>query len=98
MDDFKQSISGRGLKLVDFYATWCGPCKMMHPILEQLKTDMGEQISLVKVDVDERHDLSTMYSVLSVPTLMLFHNGRPIWRHTGYMPLYEIKRAIRQYL
>lgn len=98
MKDFQQAISGNQLTLVDFYATWCGPCKMMHPILEQLKTDMGEQISIIKVDVDKQQDLSTMYNVQSIPTLMLFRNGSILWRQTGAMPLYELKRIIRQHL
>lgn len=98
MKNFQQAISGNQLTLVDFYATWCGPCKMMHPILEQLKTDMGEQISIIKVDVDEHQDLSTMYNVQSIPTLMLFRNNTILWRQTGAMPLYELKRIIRQHL
>lgn len=97
MKDFQQAISGNQLTLVDFYATWCGPCKMMHPILEQLKTDMEEQISIIKVDVDEHQDLSTMYNVQSIPTLMLFRNGSILWRQTGAIPLYELKRIIQDH-
>lgn len=97
MNDFQQTIMSDRLTLVDFYATWCGPCKMMHPIIDQLEKELGNQIQVVKVDVDQDMTLSTQYSVLSVPTLMLFRNGQSLWRHTGTLPLSELKRIIHEH-
>lgn len=97
MKDFQQAISGNQLTLVDFYATWCGPCQTMHPILEQLKKDLGDDIRILKVNIDQQQRLCTYYSVLSVPTFMLFRNGRALWRHTGTLSLTDLKRAIRDH-
>lgn len=98
MNEFSQAISGNGLTLVDFYATWCGPCKMMHPVLEQLKADMGDQVNIVKIDVDMHEDLSAQYSVQSIPTLLLFRGGQVLWRQTGVTTLSALKSVIRQHL
>lgn len=97
MNEFLQAISGDQLTLVDFYATWCGPCQTMHPVLEQLKKDMGDEIRILKVDLDMQQRLCTMYSVLSVPTFMLFRRGHSVWRHTGTLSLNELKHAIRNH-
>lgn len=97
MKDFQQAISGNQLTLVDFYATWCGPCQTMHPILEQLKKDMGEDIRILKVDIDQQQRLCTFYGIQSVPTFMLFRNGRSLWRHTGTLPLSALKQAIHNH-
>ena len=72
MEKFNEIIKGEGLTLVDFFATWCGPCKMMHPVLEQLKDELGESVRVIKIDVDKNMDLSMQYRIQSVPTLMLF--------------------------
>lgn len=72
MEKFNEMINDEQLTLVDFFATWCGPCKMMHPILEQLKEKMGDDIRILKVDVDKNEALSMQYRIQSVPTLMLF--------------------------
>lgn len=98
MNEFSQAISDNGLTLVDFYATWCGPCKMMHPVLEQLKADMGDQVNIVKIDVDMHEDLSARYSVQSIPTLLLFRAGQVLWRQTGVTTLSALKSVIRQHL
>lgn len=97
MKDFQQAISGNQLTLVDFYATWCGPCQTMHPILEQLKKDMGEDIRILKIDIDQQQRLCTFYGIQSVPTFMLFRNGRSLWRHTGTLPLSALKQAIHNH-
>ena len=94
MEKFNEIINGNQLVLVDFFATWCGPCKHMHPILEQLKEDMGDKVRILKLDVDKNAELSDVYRIQSVPTLMLFRGGQVLWRQSGAMPLEELTRVI----
>ena len=98
MEKFNEMINGEQLTLVDFFATWCGPCKMMHPILEQLKEKMGDDIRILKVDVDKNEALSMQYRIQSVPTLMLFKKGEMVWRQSGAMRLADLKATISNYL
>ncbi len=97
MEKFNEIINSQQLTLVDFYATWCGPCKMMHPVLEQLKEQLGDSIRILKLDVDKNQSLSMNYRVQSVPTLMLFRNGEVLWRQSGAMGLNDLKSLISQY-
>ena len=94
MEKFNEIIKGEGLTLVDFFATWCGPCKMMHPVLEQLKDELGESVRVIKIDVDKNMDLSMQYRIQSVPTLMLFKNGAAVWRQSGVRSLNNLKSII----
>ena len=94
MEKFNEMINGEQLTLVDFFATWCGPCKMMHPILEQLKEKMGDDIRILKVDVDKNEALSMQYRIQSVPTLMLFKKGEMLWRQSGAMSLNDLMQKI----
>ena len=94
MEKFNEMINGEQLTLVDFFATWCGPCKMMHPILEQLKEKMGDDIRILKVDVDKNEALSMQYRIQSVPTLMLFKKGEMLWRQSGAMSLNDLMKKI----
>lgn len=96
MEKFNEMINGEQLTLVDFFATWCGPCKMMHPILEQLKEKMGDDIRILKVDVDKNEALSMQYRIQSVPTLMLFKKGEMLWRQSGAMSLNDLMQEISQ--
>ena len=96
MEKFNEMINGEQLTLVDFFATWCGPCKMMHPILEQLKEKMGDDIRIMKVDVDKNEALSMQYRIQSVPTLMLFKKGEMLWRQSGAMSLNDLMQKISQ--
>ena len=96
MEKFNEMINGELLTLVDFFATWCGPCKMMHPILEQLKEKMGDDIRILKVDVDKSEALSMQYRIQSVPTLMLFKKGEMLWRQSGAMSLNDLMLKISQ--
>lgn len=96
MEKFNEMINGEQLTLVDFFATWCGPCKMMHPILEQLKEKMGDDIRILKVDVDKNEALSMQYRIQSVPTLMLFKKGEILWRQSGAMSLNDLMQKISQ--
>ena len=92
MEKFNEMINGEQLTLVDFFATWCGPCKMMHPILEQLKEKMGDDIRIQKVDVDKNEALSMQYRIQSVPTLMLFKKGE-IRSPTLFLCFFNILRS-----
>lgn len=96
MEKFNEMINGEQLTLVDFFAIWCGPCKMMHPILEQLKEKMGDDIRILKVDVDKNEALSMQYRIQSVPTLMLFKKGEMLWRQSRAMNLNDLMQKISQ--
>ena len=97
MEKFNDVINSDQLTLVDFYATWCGPCKMMHPVLEQLKADLGDSIRIIKLDVDNSGDSAEAYLIQSVPTLMLFRRGEMLWRQSGAMRLADLKATISNY-
>ena len=84
--------------IVDFYATWCGPCKMMHPILEIVKSRVGDKARIVKIDVDEQQALAMQYRIQAVPTLMLFKNGQQVWRQSGVVQSNELVSLIEQYV
>lgn len=98
MENFNDIIKSGKLTLVDFYAIWCGPCKMMHPVLEQLKEDLGDSIRIIKIDVDKNEAISTQYRIMSVPTFMLFKNGEAVWRQSGTISLNDLKNLISQHL
>lgn len=82
--------------LVDFYATWCGPCKVMHPILDQLKTEMGNKVRILKIDVDKNPSVADQFKIRGVPTLILFKSGEIQWRQSGGMDLQTLKRRLLQ--
>lgn len=94
MENFNDIINGNQLTLVDFFATWCGPCKQMHPVLEQLKASEGENLRIIKLDVDKNEALASAYRIQSVPTLMLFRNGELLWRQSGAMSLTDLKALL----
>ena len=83
MNDFEKLIGDSKPTLVDFFATWCGPCKMQSPILEQVKNTVGDKANIVKVDIDNNRALAQRYNVQSVPTLIMFKDGEAIWRTVG---------------
>ena len=96
METFSQIISGNQLVLVDFYATWCGPCKMMHPVLEQLKEKQANRLRIIKIDVDKNPSLATQYQIQSVPTLIAFREGNVLWRQSGALSLSQLIKTLDQ--
>lgn len=95
---FTEIINDSKPVLVDFYANWCGPCKMMTPILQQLSSMMGDQIKVLKVDVDKNQEAAMKYQVQSVPTMLLFRNGQILWKGSGVKQADQLKQIIEQYL
>lgn len=83
--------------LVDFYADWCAPCRAMKPVLEDLKAQMGEDISIYKIDVDQNQALAARYGVRSIPTLILFKDGKPVWRKSGMASSVELQKTVLQF-
>lgn len=98
METFNDIISGEVLTLVDFYATWCGPCKTMHPILEQVKEKLGDKIRIIKINVDKHQELSGQYNIQAVPTFMLFRKGQMLHRFSGGMARVDLIYLLEQYL
>lgn len=97
MGKFKDVIKGKIPVLIDFYADWCGPCKIQSPILNELKNEMGDQIRVVKIDVDKNRKISQKLAIRGIPTLMLFANGKQLWRHSGLVTKDQLKSVIRQH-
>lgn len=94
MSKFKELINGEKPTLVDFYATWCGPCKMMAPMLDELKREIGDKAKIIKVDVDKNPSAAATYQVRGVPTLILFKNGKIKWQQSGVVPVHELRKVI----
>ena len=93
-NSFENIIKSEKPVLIDFFATWCGPCKTLAPILKQVKDSLGERITILKIDVDKNQDLASKYQVRGVPTMVLYQNGKQLWRQSGVLSKEEILKTI----
>jgi len=98
MGKFNEIINSTTPTLVDFYATWCGPCKMMSPLLEQVAAEMGDETKIIKIDIDKNRDTAAQYGIRSVPTLLLFKEGDIVWRQSGLPPKSMITESIKKFI
>lgn len=94
---FKDIISSQTPVLVDFHADWCGPCKMLAPILKQVKEELGDSVKVIKIDVDKNQQLASKYQVRGVPTMLLFKNGKQLWRQSGVLQKNDLVQIIQSY-
>lgn len=93
-DSFQDIINSDEPVLLDFYATWCGPCQMLGPILKNVKDSIGDRVTIIKIDVDKNEEIATKYRIKGVPTMMLFQNGVQLWRQSGVLSKEEIIEVI----
>lgn len=97
-ESFSGLLNGETPVLVDFSAEWCGPCKMMKPVLQQLRQRMGDKLRIIKVDIDQSPAAANQFQVQSVPTLMLFQKGKSLWRSSGVMQASQLESIIHRYI
>ncbi len=97
MNNFNTIINSDKPVLVDFFAEWCGPCKTMAPILKDTKSQIGDKAIIIKVDIDKSPDAAALYQVKSVPTLILFKQGKVQWKQSGVVPSHELVRILKQF-
>ncbi len=98
MSHFKKILSDNKPVLLDFYAHWCGPCKMMAPVLTQLKEKMGDRLRILKIDVDKNQSLAAQYQVRGVPTLVLMQHQNVVWKQSGVMDVNTLQQTIEKHL
>ena len=98
MANFQDIIASEIPVLVDFSAEWCGPCKMMPPILKQVKDALGDKVKIIKIDIDKNPQAANAYKVQSVPTLMIFKKGQTMWRQSGVVQAGQLQSVIRQFV
>lgn len=94
---FSDIILSKKIVLVDFSAEWCGPCKALAPILKQVKDELGDVVKIIKIDVDKNPSIASQYKVMGVPTLILFHEGKQVWRQSGVQPKDTLVRLIQSH-
>ena len=97
MKSFKEQINSPRPVLVDFYAEWCGPCKMMKPILLDVAERIGDNASIIAIDVDKEEELANRFRIQSVPTLIIFKNGKQLWRHSGVITSNTLTQLLKEY-
>ncbi len=97
MNNFNNIINSEKPVLVDFFAEWCGPCKTMAPILKDVKTQLQENATIIKIDVDKNPEVASIYQIRSVPTLIMFKQGKPVWKQSGVVPTQELIKLFNQF-
>jgi thioredoxin 1 len=95
-ETFAEIINGDTPVIVDFFAEWCGPCKMMKPVLEKLHQQMGDKVRIIKIDIDKSPAAANAFQVQSVPTIMLFQKGKTLWRQSGVVQAAQLENIIKQ--
>ncbi len=98
MATFQEIVNSEKPVLVDFAAEWCGPCKMMKPILKDLKNQMGDDITIITVNIDRNQAAAAQYNIRSVPTLMIFKKGESLWRQSGVLQAGQLQSILKQYM
>lgn len=98
MESFESLINSDKPVLVDFFATWCGPCKMMSPILKEVKDRVGDEVKIIKIDVDKNQGLAARFQVQGVPTLMIFKYGQARWRQSGVVQARQLEQILHQHM
>lgn len=96
MSNFSEIINKDHPVLVDFFATWCGPCQTLSPILKQVKDELGDSVSVIKIDVDKNPSIAAQFQVRGVPTMLLFKNGKQVWRQSGVLSKNELINIVKQ--
>ncbi len=94
-EKFNKIIESDTPVLIDFFADWCGPCKMLSPILEDVKSELGDEVKIIKIDVDKNQALAAKYQVRGVPTMLLFKNGKQLWRQSGVLQKDDLINTIK---
>lgn len=97
MSNFSEIINKDQPVLVDFFATWCGPCQTLSPILKQVKDELGDSVSILKIDVDKNQAIAAQFQVRGVPTMLLFKNGKQLWRQSGVLSKNDLINVIKQH-
>jgi thioredoxin 1 len=95
---FKAEVEGQGTVLVDFWAPWCGPCKMIAPVLEDLDKEVGDKVKIAKVNVDDNPESASRFGVLSIPTLIVFKDGQPVDKIVGFQPKEALKNVVSRHM
>ncbi len=98
MNAFKDIVASKTPTLIDFYADWCGPCKMMPPILKEVREKLGDSVRVLKIDVDKNTELSTKLQIQGVPTLAIFKQGKILWRQSGMIPAHQLVPIIKNFI
>lgn len=98
MSDFNEIIQQSKPTLVDFFATWCGPCRMQAPILEEVKKTLGDKVNIIKIDIDQNQPVAQRYNVQSIPTLIVFKSGEALWRAVGVQQANILEAKLREHI